>query len=91
MPAIRFASSARSRPRHLTIVQRRAPWREEYGPQRTSVPIARMRYTKTAGVWTLYWRDRRLRFHLFDLLPPSRSVEDLLAEIDRDPTCIFWG
>lgn len=22
---------------------------------------------------------------------PSRRVEDLLAEIGRDPTCIFWG
>jgi len=25
------------------------------------------------------------------LLAPSPSIEDLLAEIDRDPTCIFWG
>jgi len=36
-------------------------------------------------------RDRNLRFHIYDLLSPSRRVEDLLAEIDRDPTCIFWG
>jgi hypothetical protein len=34
---------------------------------------------------------RNLRFHFYDLLPPSRSVEDLLAEIDRNPTCIFRG
>jgi hypothetical protein len=39
----------------------------------------------------LYWRDRNLRFHIYDLLAPSRRVEDLLTEIDRDPTCIFWG
>ena len=78
-------------PRHLTIVERRAPWREEDGPEWTSCPIARMRYTKTDRVWTLYWRDRNLRFHLYDLQPPSRNVEDLLAEIDRDRTCIFWG
>jgi hypothetical protein len=39
----------------------------------------------------LYWRDRNLRFHIYDLLEPSNRVDDLLNEIDRDPTCIFWG
>ena len=28
---------------------------------------------------------------LYDLLAPSNRVDDLLNEIDRDPTCIFWG
>lgn len=78
-------------PRHLTIVQRRAPWREDYGPQWSSVPIARLRYTAASKSWTLYWRDRNLRFHLYDLVTPSPRVEDLLAEIDRDSTGIFWG
>jgi Protein of unknown function (DUF3024) len=34
---------------------------------------------------------RHLRFHLHDLLAPSNSADDLLSEIDRDPTTIFWG
>ena len=91
MPATKSASSARSPPRHLTIVERRAPWREDLGPEWTSFPIARLRYTAADKSWTLYWRDRNLRFHLYDLLAPSNRVEDLLTEIDRDPTCIFWG
>jgi len=33
----------------------------------------------------------RDRFHLYDRLATSRCVDDLLADIDRDPTCIFWG
>src|SRR5512132_724503 len=74
-------------PRHLTIVERRAPWREDFGPEWTSCPIARIRYTKADRVRTLYWRDRNLRFHLYDLLPRSRRIEDIQAEIDRDPTC----
>ena len=32
-------------PRHLTIVERRAPWREDFGPEWTAFPIARLRYT----------------------------------------------
>ena len=55
------------------------------------LPIARLRYTAATTSWTLLWRDRNLRFHIYDLLPPSHSVQDLLAELDRDPTGIFWG
>jgi hypothetical protein len=77
--------------RHITIVERRAPWRDDAGPDWTSFPIARLRYTKMAKTWTLYWRDRNLRFHVYDRLPPSPHVDDLLTEIDRDPTGIFWG
>ena len=78
-------------PRHLTIVERRAPWREDLGPEWTSVPIARLRYTIADKSWTLCWRDRNLRFHVYDRLAPSNRVEDLLSELDRDPTRIFWG
>ena len=78
-------------PRHLTIVERRAPWRPDVGPEWTRFPIARLRYTKTSKTWSLYWRDRNLRFHTYDRLAPSVNVNDLLAEIDRDPTAIFWG
>jgi hypothetical protein len=77
--------------RHLTIVERRAPWRGEAGPSWTSLPVARLRYAKTTKTWTLYWRDRSHRFHRYDRLPPSPHVDELLAEIDRDPTCVFWG
>src|SRR5258708_37524258 len=38
-------------PRHLTIVERRAPWREDFRPEWTSLPIARLRYTLTDKSW----------------------------------------
>ena len=78
-------------PRHLTIVETRPPWRSDFRPEWTRFPIARLRYTKTTGLWELYWRDRNLRFHRYDRIPPSRLVDDLLAEVDRDPIRIFWG
>lgn len=58
---------------------------------RTSFPIARLRYTAATKTWTLYWRDRHMRFHHYDQQPATPHVEELLAEIQRDPTCIFWG
>ena len=78
-------------PRHLTIVECRPPWREDAGVQWTRFPIARLRYTASAAVWSLFWRDRNLRFHAYDRVPPTSVIEDLLAEVDRDPSAIFWG
>jgi hypothetical protein len=78
-------------PRAVTILECRPPWREEFGPEWTRFPVARPRYTKARNEWAIYWRDRNLKFHRFDLVEPTPSVESPLAEIDADPTCIFWG
>ena len=75
----------------LTIVECRPPWRADLGAEWTRFPIARLRYVKSTGVWSLLWRDRNLRFHAYDLAAPTASIEELLAELDRDPTAIFWG
>ena len=61
------------------------------GAEWTRSLIARLRYMKTTRVWSLYWRDRNSRFHAYDLAAPTASIEELLAELDRDPTAIFWG
>lgn len=71
--------------RHLTLLECRPPWREDFGPHWTRFPIARLRYTK------IYWRDRHLQFHLYDRVKPTRSIRRLLTEVERDPTAIFWG
>ena len=53
--------------------------------------IARLRYTTSRHEWQIYWRDRNLKFHAYDRVPPTTNVEALMAEIDADPTAIFWG
>ncbi len=78
-------------PRHLTIVECRPPWRADVGPDWTRHPIARFRYTRSTGQWSLYWRDRNLRFHEYDRVAPTDRLEELLMELDLDPTAIFWG
>ena len=77
--------------RFLTLVECRPPWRDDFGPEWTRFPIARLRYTKATRLWSLYWRDRHLKFHVYDRVPAAASVEELLAEVDRDPAGIFWG
>jgi len=78
-------------PRHLTIVERTPPWQDAAEAEWIIQPVARLRYTKMNRRWTLYWPDRNSRFHIYQQLDPSPRVADLLAEIDADPTAIFWG
>ena len=75
----------------VTIVERRAPWREHYGPEWTSRGVARLRYTAKTGLWMLFWSDRNGRWHRYDLIDPTSELRALIAEVDQDPTCIFWG
>lgn len=54
-------------------------------------PVARFRYNKSQSEWALFWRDRNQRWHRYDLKRPSKRLQTLLNEVDRDPTGIFWG
>ena len=76
---------------YLTIVERRAPWRADFGSEWTRLPVARLGYTKASKKWTLYWRDRNLRFHRYDHIEPSVDVAALIDEIDRDPDWHLLG
>ena len=78
-------------PRSLTILECRPPWKAEYGPEWTRFPIARLRYTAARKEWSIYWRDRNLKFHLYDLFDPTPTIQAALDEVEQDPTCIFWG
>ena len=75
----------------ITLFERRAPWRPDFGPEWSSLKVAQLRYDPGAGAWSLYWRDRNERWYPYPDATPSRDVGPLLDEIDRDPTCIFWG
>ena len=73
----------------VTIVERRPPWRDDYGPEWPPLPIARLRYVGTTRLWTLYYDWHTGRWVRDPLLGPTRRDAELLDEIDRDPICIF--
>ena len=78
-------------PRAVTVLACRPPWSADMGTEWTRFPICRFRYTKMRTEWSLYWRDRNLRFHLYDQVQPTPHIDDLIGEVERDPTGIFWG
>ena len=89
----RFRDQVRLEPRvrgqGITVVKRRPPWRSDLRPEWSRLPVARFRYDPKSTLRTLFWRDRNLLFHRYELCPPSRSLETPLAELDRDPRGIF--
>jgi hypothetical protein len=55
------------------------------------VVVAQIRFDEGNSEWELYWADRNSRWHVYDLVEPSENLADLLDEVERDPTGIFWG
>ena len=57
----------------------------------TECAVARFRYNRQTRLWTLYWADRNLRWHIYERIKPARNLKVLVEEVERDPTGIFWG
>ncbi len=57
----------------------------------TRFPIARLRYTRTTGLWSIYWRDRNLKFHEYRWKESSRDMRSLLDHTEHSGDPLFWG
>ena len=75
----------------ITVYECRPYWRPEEHQPPTRLPVARCRWNNTTKQWTLYWRDRNLRFRVWPRLEPQRTIVPLLAEIDDHANGAFWG
>lgn len=75
----------------VTLFQCQPPWHTDLGADWTRQPVAQLRYDPEDRHWRLYWADRNGRWHDYDMTEPSTDIDLLLAEIDQDPTGIFWG
>jgi hypothetical protein len=73
----------------ITIVERRPPWREDFGAEWSTTRVAQLRYD--GRLWTLYCSDSNDRWWLYDHAPPADRVAPLLGALDEDATGIFWG
>jgi hypothetical protein len=75
----------------ITIVERRAPWHPDYGPEWSSLEIAQLRYDPEADIWSLHSRDSNGRWHRYSDAAVGQDVAPLIADVEADPTGIFWG
>ena len=53
--------------------------------------IVKFRWVATQREWRLFCQFRDLKWRLYEPRPSARDFATLLAEVEADPTCIFWG
>lgn len=76
----------------MNIVERRAPWNDRFGPEWSELRVAKLTVDPTSHKWKLFSLDRNDRLMPYsEHFGLSGKLIDLLDEIDRDPTSIFWG
>ena len=74
------------------IAERRPPWREDFGPEWSSIRIAKLTVDPVANSWVLFASDRNDRLLNYSRdIGVGTSLVEILAELDVDPTSIFWG
>jgi len=54
------------------------------------IKVAQFEYSPTSLIWTLYWYDRKNRRQPYPTGRNRDELEKLLAEVEADPTGIFW-
>ncbi len=75
---------------HVVLFERRPPWdgsRRKWSKSK----IARFEYHPKSDSWSLYCPDRNDKWHSYEGFEQVQTFQELVAEMDSDPTGIFWG
>lgn len=71
------------------IYEKRPQWND---PSKTIEGfVAKVTYVKSRKIWKLFWMRADLKWHSYTPLPTSKSLEEILDEINTDPHGCFWG
>ena len=73
----------------VEVYEERPGWRNR--SHWTRLGIAKFKYVKRTQKWHLYWMRQDLKWHLYEPLSVSRTIEKLVAEVERDPHGAFFG
>ena len=73
----------------VSIYEERPPW-DGVG-EWTRMGVAKFRYTRTRGSWTLYWMRRDLKWHEYDPDAMPADLESLVGLVDEDRYGAFFG
>jgi len=73
----------------VVLVEERPDWRDPSKRMRSSV--AKLRFVRTTGRWTLYWKRADLTWHAYRPAGPDTDLAALVDVVDRDEYCVFFG
>lgn len=73
----------------VTLLERRPDF---FDPDEwVDTAIAQFRFDPESSMWTLFWADRNSRWREYYDIWPSKNLDDLIEEVDDDPSGAFWG
>lgn len=78
-----------TRGNNITLYENRTHWQDN--GNWSKMAVAQFRYDNKENTWTLYCADRNEKWFIYTEIDPSADIQDLIDEINEDPTCIFWG
>jgi heme A synthase len=73
----------------VTMYEDRPPW-DGVG-EWTHRGLARFRYVRSSGLWSLYWMRADLRWHRYDPAPSTADLASLVAVVADDEYGAFLG
>jgi hypothetical protein len=73
----------------VVIAEERPDWQNPAERMRT--PVAKLRFVRASGLWTLYWVRADLKWHAYRPAPPTADLAALVEIVDRDEYCAFFG
>src|SRR5271157_4131694 len=68
---------------HAVSIYEERPPRRGSGPW-TSHGVARFRFSRASGHWTLFWMRQDLKWHRYEPQPPSADPAALVAVVEAD-------
>ena len=74
----------------VVVVEARTIWNDPSAPW-SRHPVAKLTFVRKAALWRLFWPRSSHKWNSYGPLPYSRDLADLVAEINRDPHCCFFG
>ena len=73
----------------VIVYEERPEW---HNPKEWSkTEVAKFKYSRKDGEWKLYWMRSDLKWHAYDMVSPTKSLEEIVKEVDEDPDGAFFG
>lgn len=77
------------RENYVTLFEKRRYFKDP--SQWTKSKIAQFRYNPDDKKWTLYWWRHTGKWYQYKEIKPQNDLQELVDEVDKDLTGIFWG
>ena len=59
--------------------------------EKIEIPVAKTTFVRKTRIWKVFWRRADLKWHRYEPVPETDSLDDFLELVDQDEFGCFWG